>query len=244
MLARPLLQTTAMSSRRVEILQPSISHTHTVIFLHGRGSTAAEFVSEFFESQSSGSRTLPEIFPPVRWVFPTSGILPSRSFGDISQWFEMLSTDSPAAGEGKHQAVIEAAVSRILEVVGSETTLLGDPRRIVLAGISQGCAIAIQALLKQEFRLGGFMGLSSWLPASLPLMEVCESTKRVPVFLAHSKDDTVIAIKYGEQLRNTLKERGMVVEWHEYEDGGHWVNEPQGIGKVIRSFVLQQLAVH
>ena len=224
-----------MSTHNVETLQPSVSHTHTVIFLHGRGSTAVEFMSEFFESQSSDRKTLPVIFPHVRWVFPTSGILPSRSLGDISQWFEMLSTDSPAEGESEHQKVIEAAVLRILEVIRSELSLLRDSSRLVLAGISQGCAVAVQALLKQESRFGGFIGLSSWLPASLPSMDVSDNTKQVPVFLAHSEDDAVISIEYGEQLRNVLKEKSLVVEWHEYEDGGHWVNEPQGTDYRIKT---------
>ena len=233
-----------MSTHSLGTLQPKASHTHTVIFLHGRGSTAAEFQTEFFESQTSDDGILPEIFPQVRWVFPTSGILPSKSFGDISQWYQMLSTDNPAEGESEHRKVIEAAVSRIVELIRSETASPGDSRKVVLAGISQGCAIALQALLKQESQLGGFIGLSSWLPASLPSMEVTDDTKRTPIFLSHSVNDTVIDIKYGEHLRGTLKEKGMEVEWHEYPAGGHWLNEPQGIGKVVRSCVLHHFELY
>jgi lysophospholipase-2 len=50
-----------------------------------------------------------------------------------------------------------------------------------------------------------------------------------PVFLSHSVDDEVVPIENGEKLREALKILGMKVEWHAYENGGHWVNEPKGV---------------
>lgn len=220
-----------MSAHKVLTLQPTAEHTHTIIFLHGRGATAAEFLEEFFESQASDNRFLPEIFPQVRWVFPTSGILPSRAFGEISQWYDMLSTDTPAVGESEHQTEIDAAVSRIVEIIRSESTALGGSYQVILAGISQGCTIGIQALLRQDSQLGGFIGLSSWLPASLASMQATHDAKLTPIFLSHSVDDDTIAFGNGEDLHNDLESKGFNVEWHRYENGGHWVNEPQGVGK-------------
>lgn len=218
----------------METLQPTEPHTHTFIFLHGRDSTAAEFMREFFESQASDDRTLPEIFPQVKWVFPTSGILPSRYFGDISQWYDMSSTDNPADGESEHQNDIDAAVASTLALLRSETAVLGSSQGIILGGISQGCAVAIQALLKQDLALGGFMGLSSWLPASVSSMDLSEQTKRTPIFLSHSKDDDTIDVKHGERLRDALKAKDMAVEWQPYPVGDHWINEPQGIGEFLQ----------
>jgi predicted esterase len=108
---------------------------------------------------------------------------------------------------------------------------VSGPLNIVLAGISQGCAVAVHALLKQESLLGGFIGLSSWIPAKESLVKTTKNAQRTPVFLSHSKNDNVIRIKYGEELRDSLKEIGMEVEWHAYEDGEHWVNEPSGVGE-------------
>jgi predicted esterase len=110
-------------------------------------------------------------------------------------------------------------------------------QNIVLAGISQGCAVAIHALLKQESKLCGFIGLSSWIPTKASLSRTTKNAQCTPVFLSHSKNDKVIKIKYGEELRDSLKEIGMEVEWHAYKDGGHWVNEPSGVGEyyVLRS---------
>lgn len=217
----------------MEIIEPRAQHTHTVIFLHGRGSNASEFVADFFESQASDERCLQDIFPQIRWVLPTSGNLWTRKFGNLSQWYDMRDIDNPAESEADQQQHIDSAVNRVLELVNQEAAVLVDLKKIILAGISQGCAVAIQALLKQDSQLGGFIGLSSWLPSALPLMHVAECVQRTPIFLSHSDDDDVIAIKYGKGLHDTLKNKKMSVEWHQYGHGGHWVNEPQGIGKLL-----------
>jgi predicted esterase len=56
-----------------------------------------------------------------------------------------------------------------------------------------------------------------------------QERQNVPVFLAHAKDDEVVPVANGEILRSTLDGLGLAVEWHVYEDGGHWINEPQGM---------------
>ena len=57
-----------ISTHTMEIVQPTASHTHTIIFLHGRGSDGPEFASEFFVSRASNKKTLPEMFPQIKWV--------------------------------------------------------------------------------------------------------------------------------------------------------------------------------
>ncbi len=89
---------------------------------------------------------------------------------------------------------------------------MGGPQNIILAGISQGCAVAVHAMLQQNSQLGGFVGLSSWIPNKKLLAKPTEHAKRIPIFLSHSENDNVIAIKYGEELRDALKEIDMEVE--------------------------------
>jgi hypothetical protein len=86
------------------VLAPTAQHTHTIIFLHGRGSTAKEFQSEFFESESDG-RTLPQIYPQLKWVFPNAPIVRAVRFGqDWTQWFDMCKTPF-ISDETKHPGV-------------------------------------------------------------------------------------------------------------------------------------------
>ncbi|KAK7536095.1 Alpha/Beta hydrolase protein [Phyllosticta citribraziliensis] len=242
------------------ILNPSAEHSHTVIFLHGRDSTAPEFAVEFFESQASDDKTLPEIFPSFKWVFPTSTLRNSARFSiEMSQWFDMWSLEDPEEQKETQKAGLSESISSILIAIEDEASLIGT-EKIILGGISQGCATAIHALLQGERKLGAFVGLCSWLPFQAEIQSITKTARspaetrdrlrclfrlqhhrenklnsalETPVLLAHSEDDEVVSIRYGEKLSRGLMELGMPVEWRTYKHGGHWVNEPQGIDDMV-----------
>ncbi|KAM0721241.1 hypothetical protein Q7P37_003529 [Cladosporium fusiforme] len=214
----------------MHVVQPSARHTHTIIFLHGRDSEAADFASELFESQASDDRTLPEIFPNAKWVFPATTPLLSERFGvEMSQWFDMWSTENPH--ERSEKQSLSASVSQIQAVVDGEVAIVGS-EQVFLAGISQGCATAIHALLSSQHCLAGFIGLNSWLPRG-DTITASQNAGSTPVILQHTLNDDVVDIEYGRQLREGLEGLGMLVEWHEYEDGGHWLNEPKGVDALV-----------
>lgn len=256
----------AAIKEHLHVVDPSKRHTHTVILLHGRDSTASEFASEFFESQASDDLTLPETFPSIKWVFPCSNLRNSARFETaLSQWFDMWSVEnSSERREGQVEGLNES-IFEIVEVVRSEAQLVGGVERVILGGISQGCATAIHALICGGIRIGGFIGISSWLPFQEPIEDICRQyvnpTGRIqairalffdpsafltalhlnnssnpfstPAFLSHSKDDDVVPIKNGERLHQGLRTLSIPVTWKEYEDGGHWVNEPQGVDDLV-----------
>lgn len=217
----------------MEIRPSSAEHTHTIILLHGRDSSAHEFAAEIFESQASDERTLPEIFPNVKWVFPTAEMLHSARFDcALSQWFDMHSTEDPHDSEDEQD--LSPSIRRIQEVVAAEAALVEGPGNVLLGGISQGCAVGVHALLRGQVRLAGFVGLCSWLPQAsrLVALEKTSPAFQTPVFLGHTRDDKVVDVHFGEELRDALESIGMQVRWREYEDGGHWVNEPHGINDI------------
>jgi predicted esterase len=109
-------------------------------------------------------RTLPETFPTVKWVFPTSKLRESARFKvEMSQWFDMWSTENPQERKEVQVEGLRESIAFILSIIRKEASLV-PPERIVLAGISQGCATAIYALLYGGIQLGGFIGLCGWLP--------------------------------------------------------------------------------
>jgi len=123
--------------------------------------------------------------------------------------------------------------------------------------MSQGCATAIHALFAAELKLGGFIELCGWLPLRAQIdkytkdrkltseaprksldSDTLEDQKRAvplntPVFLGHARDDDIVLIANGRTLRDSLKSLGMNVAWREYEDGGHWLNEPRGVDDIV-----------
>jgi lysophospholipase II len=244
----------------------SSDHTHTIILLHGRDSIASEFADEFFESQASDGRTAPDIFPAIKWVFPSSQLRTSARFETkMSQWFDTWSVEDPSEKEELQLAGLRESIGRILSIVRSEA-LLVPPERIILGGISQGCATAIHVLVCGGIRLGGFIGFSSWLPFQSRMQAIAECSKsnvlqytraifsgdsnearlqrdlsdisresalQTPIFLSHSQDDNVVPIKNGRGLYKTLESLGFMVTWKDYQDGGHWINEPQGVDDIV-----------
>lgn len=221
-------------------------HTHTVILLHGRDSDYREFAADLFESEASEPadqpRTLPDLFPSVRWVFPEAPMLRSLRFHcDMSQWFDMWSTEDPDDRPELQTPGLEESIRRIHHVLGQEASIV-PLRRIYLGGISQGFAAAVAAFLSSSYdmAMAGLVGFSSWMPSIPRNPDIAASQqqqtgpRQTPVFLAHSVDDGVVPIRNGQVLRDLLGSRfQLAVEWHEYDLGGHWVNEPQGVDDLV-----------
>ncbi|KAM0329512.1 hypothetical protein ACHAQA_004821 [Verticillium albo-atrum] len=242
---------------------PNYPHTHTIILLHGRDSVAPEFAAELFESEASvpanRPRTLLDLLPTVRWVFPAAPLLPSARFGvPLSQWFDIWSVEEPNEQVELQKSGLRSSVEAILQTVVEEETIMGRDS-IFLGGISQGFATVVAAFFAGGKGLAGLVGMSSWMPAALDLpvdnlsLEqrlkllraefsgqggeagvVVESMVQTPVFLTHSTDDEVVPPCNGRALRDGLRaQAGLNVEWHEYMDGGHWINEPQGVDDLV-----------
>ncbi|KAI1083059.1 phospholipase/carboxylesterase [Whalleya microplaca] len=223
-------------------------HTHTIIFLHGKGSDCDEFAEEFFESEASepadGDRTLRDLFPTIRWVFPSAPLIYSERFGCTeSQWFDIWSVENPDEKVELQISGLKQSIGLIMDIVKQEEGLV-PLEKIFLGGISQGFATAysIYYLHKQHF--AGLIGLCSWAPSrALSLIDLNEpgisdipnrDRPATPVFLAHSRDDNVVSVQEGRNLRDALKHcPNTMVQWKEYADGGHWVNEPQGVDDIV-----------
>ncbi|TVY89025.1 Acyl-protein thioesterase, partial [Lachnellula willkommii] len=152
-------------------IPPSAPHTHTVVFLHGRGDTAKTFASSLQYSTDSNNRTLPEIFPSFRWVFPQAEIRQCAAFpGDKrSQWFDIWNVSNFSDHEELQATGLRESVTNIRRIIASEATVLGGKwDHVVLAGISQGAATSVHTLLNLS------------LP---PLVEGQQSTRRLGAFL-------------------------------------------------------------
>lgn len=156
----------------VHVVEPTDSHTHTAIFLHGRGSNGPEFAEELFdESRLADQTTLAERFPGWRWVFPSSQQLWSTVFEmEIPAWFEAHSLTDITTRQDLQMPGITESVEHLTAVVQSEIrTLGGEPGKVVLGGMSQGGAIAMWTLLQYSMKSGGgqlgaFVGTSTWVP--------------------------------------------------------------------------------
>jgi len=157
---------------KIHVIKPIKKHTHTFILLHGRDSNATEFATDFFESQASDDRTLPEIFPNYKWVLPTSALRNSARFEtEMSQWFDVWSVEDPEEQKELQVQGLKESIAFIMDVIHQETKFV-PMECIILGGISQGCATAIYALMATRVQMGGFIGLCSWLPFSKEINDI------------------------------------------------------------------------
>lgn len=179
----------------------------SVIWLHGLGADGHDFEAIVPELR------LP-VTLPLRFVFPHAPVRPVTINGGMAMraWYDILSLDSTgqADAQGVHEstALLEALVDNEIQR-GMEAS------RIVIAGFSQGGAIAINAALHARERLAGLMALSSYIP--LP-GEVDASTghRDLPVFMAHGSADPMLPMQWGLASADKLREAGFEVEWHDY----------------------------
>ena len=186
--------------------------TATIIILHGLGADGNDFVpiAQELDLDAVG---------PVRFVFPHAPIMPVTINGGyrMRAWYDILGTESQGAQD-------EAGLRRsrqLIEVLVEREKQRGIPAaRIVLAGFSQGCAMALLTGLLHRERLGGIAGLSGYLPlADRVASERSEAGRSTPVFLAHGWQDEVIEFARSQKSAQALRALGCEVEWHEYPIG-------------------------
>lgn len=237
-------------ARKPHIIPPAegFAHTHTIIFLHGKGSNCDEFASEFLESEASrslvpeGPRTLPALFPSIRWVFPSAPETHSERFDCTeSQWFDMWAVENPDERADIQVDGLRQSIALLSAIVAREEALL--PRRnIFLCGISQGFATAVAyALLEDRAPFASLVGLSTWMPrAAYETIKATDASGQaapaldgMPVFLGHSREDGVVPIQNGRALRDYLSQHRLTVEWHEYVSEEHWIVEPEGVDDMV-----------
>lgn len=231
-----LIPLTMTSSSEEHTIPSSSPQTHSIIFLHGRGSSASTFASEIFESQDHLDRFFPDIFPSIKWVFPCAPTSWAESEQEsITQWFDMTSVQRPWEDAEMQRKGLDESAKYVAEVFQREVQEVGK-ENVVVMGISQGCVTGLYALLKYGVRVGGFVGLCGWVPREDLEESVGEigSVKDMPILLQHCRDDEVVPIRNGEDLAERLREFGMQVEWECFEEGGHWLNEPAGMDGIVR----------
>lgn len=181
----------------------------TVILMHGLGADGNDFVPIANELDLSA-------VGPVRFVFPNAPVMPVTINGgyQMPAWYDIALPDLAAqedeAGLRRSQATIEAIIS-------NEKARGIAASRIVVAGFSQGCAMALMTGLRHTERLAGIVGLSGYLPiAATTAAERHAANHETPVFLAHGRQDPVVPLAAAMRSRDALAALGHAVEWHEY----------------------------
>lgn len=245
----------------LEVIDPHSGHphTHTVIFLHGRGDRAPNSARSirYMTWSNSKRQTAVDVLPTFRWVFPDAGQKPCARPGalpSLSQWFDVWDHLNFKDHEDLQAPGLRESVARVRALIAEEAARLGGRYdKIVLMGISQGGATSIHTLLNLGLpeaysgpkRLGAFVGVACRMPfpgrslkdtrdvLGLEGTPSDELVLNTPVLLEHCRDDPTVLFEGGMQLKQQLEGYGISVTWKEYPDGGHWFKSPEGLEDLI-----------
>jgi len=178
----------------------------SVIWMHGLGADGNDFAP-----------LTDEIDLPigVRYIFPHAPMMPVTINGGyvMRAWYDI----SDAAIRREDEAGVRASQQSVEALLAREKSRGIGASRIVLAGFSQGGAIALQAGLRHGERLAGIMALSTYVPLADKLAaEANPANRGVPIFMAHGTADPMIPIARARESRDLLLRQGYAPEWSEY----------------------------
>ena len=186
--------------------------TAAVILLHGLGASGDDFAALVPEFDLKGCQG-------IRFVFPHAPSMPVTVNGGyrMPAWYDISGTDLVS---GQDAAGIQNSELAVLALIAHEVQRGIPAEHIVLAGFSQGAAMALHTGLRLPFRLAGIMALSGYLPLAERIgKERAAANALTPIFLGHGTQDTVVVPRRGEETRDTLLALDYPVQWHSYETG-------------------------
>lgn len=190
-------------------LESSPNPKAAVIWLHGLGADGNDFVPIVSELDLEGC-------PSIRFIFPSAPSMPItwNSGYVMPAWYDISGSDLISKQDAQGIAKSALAIGALIE----EQVQRGIAyENIVLAGFSQGCAMALHTGLSFSHKLAGIIALSGYLPLADSFQSVAHaSNQATPIFMAHGTQDPVVVIKRGEDSKDVLRSLGYEIDWHTY----------------------------
>jgi phospholipase/carboxylesterase len=190
-------------------INPAQQPQSCLIWLHGLGADGHDF-----EPLIPELRLVDEL--GVRVVLPHAPPRPVTINGGMVMraWYDVL---SPDFGYAEDSRGIRQSEQQLLALIEREVANGIPPGRIVLAGFSQGGAMALHTGVRYPRPFAGILALSCYLPLAESLArERCAASRAVPIMMAHGVNDPLIPLSLAEQSRDRLRQLGYAVDWHTY----------------------------
>lgn len=179
----------------------------SVIWLHGLGADGNDFAP-----------IVPQLAQPegvnLRFIFPHAPRIPVTINNGMQMpaWYDILEMSLDRKVDAEQ---LKKSADTVIDLIEREIERGVPAHRIILAGFSQGGAVAYEAALSYQKRLGGVMCLSTYL-ATKETIRLSEEQKDTPFLIHHGAMDPVVPVSLGEQARDWLQQRGYAVEYKSY----------------------------
>lgn len=214
-------------------LETAPNPSAAVIWLHGLGADGNDFVPIIPELRLEGC-------PGIRFVFPSAPSMPVTVNGGyvMPAWYDIVGRNLM---DQEDAAGIHRSATSIVELIEREASRGIAYENIVLAGFSQGCAMALHIGLRFPHKLAGIIALSGYLPLAMSLItEKHSANQNTPIFMGHGMYDAVVVPERAEASYAALKKMGYQVNWNEYPME-HSVNreELMDISRFLQSVLIK-----
>lgn len=190
-----------------ETVETGESPTYSVIWMHGLGASGHDFVPMVPELKLPSDKAVRFVFPhaPERPVTVNGGyIMPS--------WYDIFSMELEREIDEEQILASAAAVHQFID---RELERGVNSENVILAGFSQGGAVAYQAALTYPKRLGGLMAMSTYF-ATPKLCQQTEANAQLPILIQHGRADSVVPESLGRQAHARLEAGGWSSEYKTY----------------------------
>ncbi|MBL8297129.1 MAG: dienelactone hydrolase family protein [Rhodanobacteraceae bacterium] len=213
-------------------LETRAKPSHSVIWLHGLGADGHDFAP-----------IIPELvardWPALRFVFPHAPVRAVTINGGahMRAWYDIKGMDIASRQD---EAGVRESIVQLHALIAREADRGVPASRVILAGFSQGGAIALAGGLRYPKRLAGIVALSTYLPIhETTPAERNEANAELPVFMGHGSLDSIVPQSLGMRSRDLLRTLGHAVDWHSYPMA-HAVNAEEIAD--LRQWLGQRLA--
>jgi len=200
-----------MSSQSRQLLESVVQETgpepeHAVVWLHGLGADGNDFAPIVPHLKAASRR-------PVRFIFPHAPVRPVTINGGMAMraWYDILGME---IDRNQDQTGIAHSLEQVGDLLDDQIERGIAPENIILAGFSQGGAIALRLGLTRAPVLAGVMVLSAYLLDATRLKQWATlESRQVPVFVGHGDQDPVVPVQLGQASAERLREAGHTIEW-------------------------------
>ncbi|ACV25593.1 alpha/beta hydrolase [Kangiella koreensis] len=209
-------------------VEPAAEHKATIIWLHGLGADGHDF-----------EPIVPELKVPaelgVKFIFPHAPVIPVTINGgyQMRAWYDIRNAD---LSQREDEAGVRQSAEQVEQLILHEIEQGIPADKIILAGFSQGGAIALHLATRLDKKLAGIVALSTYLTVPDKLAdEKSDTNLNTPIFMAHGQQDPVVPIQRGQYSAKVLEENGFKVQWSDYPmPHAVCLEEIQALGKYIQ----------
>ncbi|WP_251358472.1 alpha/beta hydrolase [Kangiella sp. TOML190] len=192
-----------------EIIAPQSTHQASVIWLHGLGADGNDF-----------KPIVPELKLPtelgIKFIFPHAPVMPVtiNNGYPMRAWYDIRNADLSQREDGDG---VQKSAGQVMALLQAELDAGIAPEKIILAGFSQGGAVALHLATRLTFKIGGIIALSTYLTQADKLaQEMTSANLETAIFMAHGSQDPVVPIQRAQISAKTLADNGYQILWQDY----------------------------